>query len=79
MYTLDPKYNGMYTGATTSKKIQEHCKSVSVSSFGQKERPTCLNIAVETDDCTVKMQTTGLMTLGDIVDQLCKAIERKRK
>ncbi|SDC70086.1 hypothetical protein SAMN04487864_11549 [Succiniclasticum ruminis] len=77
MYVLDRKYDGMYTGTTTNKKIKEYCKSVSVSSFWQKERPTCLNITVETDKDVIKMQTTGVMTLGEIVGQLCKAIKRE--
>ena len=77
MYVLDEKYNGMYTGTATNKKIKEYCKSVSVSSFWQKERPTCLNITVETDKDVIKMQTTGVMTLGEIVGQLCKAIKRE--
>ena len=77
MYVLDRKYDGMYTGTTTNKKIKEYCKSVSVSSFWHNDRPTCLNITVEMDKDVIKMQTTGVMTLGEIVGQLCKTIKRE--
>lgn len=76
MYVLEDKFSGMYHNRLPSlpgAKIREYIRSVDI-------RQT-LTIAgrmdvraVTMDNRTVTVQTTGDMTIGDIVNKICEAV-----
>ena len=76
MYVLEEKFAGMYNnplrGMPPGLRVREHIRSVDI-------RQT-LTVAgrmdvhsVTMDGRAIVVQTTGSMTIGDIVDKLCEA------
>lgn len=76
MYVLEDKFSGMYDKPLPSMspefRVREHVRCVDI-----RQTTTvagCMDVrAVTMDNRTVTIQTTGSMTIGDIVDKLCEA------
>ena len=77
MYVLEEKYSGMYDNPLPSMapnfRVREHVRLIDI-----RQTTTAvgrMDIRVVTmDNKTITIQTTGDMTIGDIVNKICKSI-----
>ncbi len=77
MYVLEEKFDGMYnnplTGMAPTFRCREHVRCVDIRQSATVSGRMDVR-AVTMDNRTVTVQTTGDMTIGDIVDQICEEI-----
>ena len=74
MYVLEDKFSGMYHNRLPSlpgAKIREYIRSVDIrQTFTIAGRMDVHSVTM--DGRTITVQTTGFMTIGDIVNEICK-------
>ncbi len=77
MYVLEEKYSGMYgqqlKSMAPSFRCSEHVRCVDIRQSATVSGRMDVR-AVTTDNRTITVQTTGDMTIGDIVDKICEAV-----
>ena len=77
MYVLEEKFNGMYGKQLPSMaptfRCREYVRCVDIRQSATVSGRMDVR-AVTMDNRTVTIQTTGDMTIGDIVDKICEAI-----
>ncbi len=76
MYVLEEKFSGLYRkplrDMPSSFRVHEHVRCVDIrQTFTVAGRMDVR--AVTMDNRTITIQTTGDMTIGDIVDKVCEA------
>ena len=74
MYVLEDKFDGMYRNVLPSLpgvNIREHVRCVDIRQSATVSGRMDVR-AVTMDNRTVMIQTTGFMTIGDIVNEICK-------
>ena len=74
MYVLEDKFSGMYHNRLPSlpgAKIREYIRSVDIRQTYTVSGRMDVR-AVTMDNRTVMIQTDGFMTIGDIVNEICK-------
>lgn len=77
MYVLEEKFSGMYnnplTGMAPAFRVREHIRSVDIrQTFTVAGRMDIYSVTM--DGREILVQTTGDMTIGDIVNKICEAI-----
>ena len=77
MYVLEDKFAGMYENPLPSMdprfRVREHIRSVDIWQTLTVEGR--MDVRVETmDGKTITIHTTGSMTIGEIVNQICNQI-----
>ena len=75
MYELEEKFAGMYNnplrGMPSGFRVREHIRSVDIyQTFTIAGRMDIHSVTM--DGRTIVVQTTGFMTIGDIVNEICK-------
>ena len=74
MYVLEDKFSGMYHNRLPSlpgAKIREYIRSVDIyQTFTIAGRMDIHSVTM--DGRTIVVQTTGSMTIGDIVNKICE-------
>ena len=77
MYVLEEKFNGMYGKQLPSMapafRCREYVRCVDIRQSATVSGRMDVR-AVTMDNRTVMIQTTGDMTIGDIVDRICEAV-----
>ena len=77
MYVLEEKFSGMYnnplTGMAPAFRCREHVRCVDIRQSATVSGRMDVR-AVTMDNRTITVQTTGDMTIGDIVNKICEAI-----
>ena len=77
MYVLEEKFSGMYGKQLPSMapafRCREHVRCVDIRQSATVSGRMDVR-AVTMDNRTITVQTTGDMTIGDIVDKICEAI-----
>ena len=76
MYVLEDKFAGMYKAPVSSIggiKVREHVRCVDIRQTLTVAGRMDVR-AVIMDNRTIIVQTTGDMTIGDIVDKICEAV-----
>lgn len=74
MYELEEKFDGMYHNRLPSLPgaiIREHIRSVDIRQSATVSGRMDVR-AVTMDNRTITVQTTGDMTIGDIVNKICE-------
>ena len=74
MYVLEDKFSGMYRNRLPSlpgAKIREYIRSVDIRQSATVSGRMDVR-AVTMDNRTITVQTTGDMTIGDIVNKICE-------
>lgn len=74
MYVLEEKFDGMYRNRLPSLpgvNIREHVRCVDIRQSATVSGRMDVR-AVTMDNRTITVQTTGFMTIGDIVNEICK-------
>jgi len=78
MYSLEKKYSGMYQNAIPGFPLQFRCRE-HIRNIDVKQTATAsgkMDVTVVTmDGRTIAFRTTGDMTIGDIVNKICKMVE----
>ena len=76
MYVLEEKFSEMYNNRLPGLPgaiIREHIRSVDIrQTYTVAGRMDIHSVTM--DDRTITVQTTGDMTIGDIVNKICEAI-----
>ena len=76
MYVLEENFNKMYRYPIPSLpgvRVREHVRSVDIRQTATVSGRMDVR-AVTMDNRTIVVQTTGSMTIGDIVNAICEAI-----
>ena len=77
MYVLEEKFSGMYGKQLPSMapafRCREYVRCVDIRQSATVSGRMAVR-AVTMDIRTVMIQTTGDMTIGDIVDKICEAV-----
>lgn len=76
MYVLEEKFSGMYNNPLPSlpnAHVREYVRCVDIRQSATVSGRMDVR-AVTMDNRTITVQTTGDMTIGDIVDKICEAI-----
>ena len=77
MYVLEEKFSGMYnntlTGMALTFRCREYVRCVDIRQSATVSGRMDVR-AVTMDNRTITVQTTGDMTIGDIVDAICKEV-----
>ena len=78
MYSLEKKFSGMYNNPLPGFPLQFRCREY-IRNIDVKQTATAagkMDIHVVTmDGRTIYFQTSGDMTIGDIVNKICKMVE----
>lgn len=77
MYELEEKFAGMYNnplrGMPSGFRVREHIRSVDIrQTFTVAGRMDIHTVTM--DGREILVQTTGDMTIGDIVNKICEAV-----
>ena len=79
MYSLEKKFSGMYhnplPGFPLQFRCREHIRNIDVRQTATAAGKMDVTV-VTMDGRTIAFRTTGDMTIGDIVNKICKAVER---
>lgn len=78
MYVLEEKFDEMYRNPLPSlpnAHIREHVRCVDIRQSATVSGRMDVR-AVTMDNRTVTIQTTGDMTISDIVDKICEELEK---
>jgi hypothetical protein len=76
MYVLEEKFDEMYRNRLPSLPnvhVREHVRCVDIRQSATVSGRMDVR-AVTMDNRTITVQTTGDMTIGDIVDKICEAV-----
>ena len=76
MYVLEDRFDGMYRNVLPSLpgvNVREHVRCVDIRQSATVSGRMDVRV-VTMDNRTITVQTTGDMTIGDIVDKVCEAI-----
>ena len=77
MYVLEEKFSGMYnnplTGMAPAFRCREYIRCVVIRQSATVSGRMDVR-AMTMDNRTIVVQTTGDMTIGDIVNKICEAI-----
>ena len=77
MYVLEEKFSGMYnnplTGMAPAFRCREYVRCVDIRQLATVSGRMDVR-AMTMDNRTIVVQTTGDMTIGDIVNKICEAI-----
>ena len=76
MYVLEDRFDGMYRNVLPSLPgviVREHVRCVDIRQSATVSGRMDVRV-VTMDNRTITVQTTGDMTIGDIVDKVCEAI-----
>ena len=79
MYSLEKKFSGMYhnplPGFPLQFRCREHIRNIDVKQTATAAGKMDIHV-VTMDGRTIYFQTSGDMTIGDIVNKICKMVER---
>ena len=79
MYSLEKKFSGMYHNPLPGFPLQFRCREY-IRNIDVRQTATAagkMDVTVVTmDGRMIAFRTTGDMTIGDIVNKICKAVER---
>ena len=77
MYVLEDKYAGMYENLLPSMppgfRCREHIRSVDIRQTATVAGRMDVRV-LTMDNRAITVQTTGDMTIGDIVNKICEAV-----
>lgn len=78
MYSLEKKFSGMYhnplPGFLLQFRCREHIRNIDVKQTATAAGKMDIHV-VTMDGRTIYFQTSGDMTIGDIVNKICKMVE----
>lgn len=77
MYVLEERFSGLYRNPlremSPNFRVREHVRCVDIRQSATVSGRMDVRV-VTMDNRTITVQTTGDMTIGDIVDKVCEAI-----
>ena len=77
MYELEEKFSGMYENPLPSLnpnfRVREHIRRIDIRQTTTIAGRMDIDV-VTMDNRTITVQTNGSMTIGDIVNAICKAV-----